>query len=146
MDNLPLPALVGPAIGTLAILGGAAAMYYAKRDADRTAGTGMKIGLAVAILLGAVALATIVLDLRSVPFDHRINAYGSIYWATSVLMAGLILFGLGQGIFTLAGAFMGHYNAREHVAVMVGSLYWYGLALFWAVLAATLYLAPHVLG
>ena len=145
MDNLPMPGLTGPAIGMVAILAGAAAMYYARRDAAGNAGAGMKTGLAIAFVLGLMALATIVFNLRTIPFDHTINAYGSIYWAISILMAGLVLFGLGQNLFTQAGAWMGHYSVREHVAVEIGALYWYGLALFWVVLAAALYLAPHVL-
>jgi heme/copper-type cytochrome/quinol oxidase subunit 3 len=93
-----------------------------------------------------VAVATVVLDLRQSPFDHAINAYGSAYWLLSALMAVLVVGGLGQNLFTQAGAWMGNYSVREHVAVEVGTLYWIGVLAMWLVMAATIYVSPYLLG
>ncbi len=145
MDNIGMPGLLLPALGTLAMLLAAGAMFDAQRSARTSTGIRMRLGLLAAFLLGGVAVATVILDLRSVPFDHSVNVYGSIYWAMSILMAVIVVGAMGQNLFTQVGAWVGNYSPREHVAVNVGALLWYGALLFWVVLAAVLYLAPHVI-
>jgi cytochrome c oxidase subunit I+III len=143
LDNIPLPGLLLPAIGTLAVAGAAAAMYWANRCITREDQTGLRIGLAVAFVLGAVAAGVLVYDLRQVPFDHTINAYGSLYWTLAIFLIVILLGGLGQNLFTQIWAWVGRYSAREHIAVDIGGLYWYAAVLFWLIVAGTLYLAPY---
>ena len=57
----------------------------------------------------------------------------------------ILLFGLGQNLFTQVWSWFGRYSAREHVAVEVGALYWYGAVVFWLLLVGTVYGAPYVL-
>ncbi len=83
-------------------------------------------------------------DLRNVPFDHTLNAYGSLYYTLSIFAAAILLGGLAQNLFTQVWAWVGRYSAREHVAVDIGALYWYAAVVFWLVLAGTVYMGPYV--
>ncbi|RIK40436.1 MAG: cytochrome c oxidase subunit I [Chloroflexi bacterium] len=144
LGEIPLPGLLLPAIGTVAIFGAAGAMFWANRRIERDDPMGLRIALAVAFILGLVAAGTIFFDLRQVPFDHTINAYGSLYWTLAIFLIALLLGGLGQNLFTQVWAWLGRYSQREHIAVDIGALYWYAAVLFWLIVAGTIYLSPYV--
>ncbi len=141
--NLPRPELLLPSIATLCAIGAAAAMFWANRRIGRDDQAGLRGGLLVAFLLGAAAIGCIVLDLRQVPFDHTINAYGSLYHTLSIFAAVIFAGGLAQNLFTQIWAWAGRYSPREHIAVDIGALYWYAALALWAVLGGTLYLSPY---
>jgi cytochrome c oxidase subunit I+III len=141
--NLPLPELLLPGLATLAIVGAAVAMSWANRRIGINDGMGLRLGLLVAFLFGAGAVVCIVLDLRQLPFDHTINAYGSLYYTLSIFAAVILVGGLAQNLFTQVWAWVGRYSPREHIAVDIGALYWYAALALWAVLAGTLYLSPY---
>jgi cytochrome c oxidase subunit I+III len=145
LANIPSPGLVLPAIGTVALVAGAGAMYWANRQIGAGNVTGLQVALAAAFVLGALATGTVVYDLGQVLFDHSTNAYGSVYWTLTIFLVAILLGGLGQNLFTLVWSFFGRYSPREHIAVDIGALYWYGAVVFWLVLAGTVYVSPYVI-
>ncbi len=145
LAGIERPGLLLPAIGTAAVLATAAAMYWANRRITKGDVVGMRIGLALALILGAVAVGTLIYDLRQVNFDHTINAYGSLYWTLTIFLIALLLGGMAQILFTQIWSWFGRYSAREHVAVDIGGFYWYAMILFWLALAGTVYLAPYTI-
>jgi heme/copper-type cytochrome/quinol oxidase subunit 3 len=145
MGNLPHPGLLLPAIGTVGVLVAAVGMYWANRRIARGDVVGMRIGLALAFIAGAVAAGVLVWDLRQVPFSHSLNAYGSLYWTLTIFLIAILLGGLLQNLFTQVWSWFGRYSQREHVAVDIGGLYWYAMIVFWLLLAGTVYLAPYLL-
>ncbi|MEZ4584460.1 MAG: cytochrome c oxidase subunit 3 [Caldilineaceae bacterium] len=144
-DRMPLPDLLLPGIATAVTRPGTAAMYWANRRIGRHNDTvSLRAGLLTAFLLGAVAVLCVYLDLRRVPFDHTMNAYGSLYYTLSIFGALIIVGGMAQNLFTQVWAWAGRYTAREHVAVDIGALYWYAALALWLILAGTVYLSPHM--
>lgn len=144
-DNLPLPGLLLPGVATVGVLGAAAAMYWANRQIGQGRVARMRLALAVAFLLGALAVGCVVVDLRQLPFDHTINAYGSLYYTLTIFAAAILGGGLAQNLFTQLWAWRGRYSAREHVAIDIGALYWYAAVAFWLALAGTVYVGPYVI-
>jgi cytochrome c oxidase subunit I+III len=142
--NLPLPGLLLPGLATVGVIGAAGAMYWANRRIEQEDVMGLRISLAVAFVLGAAAVGLVVYDLLNLPFDHTLNAYGSLYYTLAVFAAAILLGGLAQNLFTQVWAWVGRYSAREHVAVDIGALYWYAAVVFWLVLAGTVYVGPYV--
>jgi cytochrome c oxidase subunit I+III len=145
MDNIESPGLILPAIGSVAVIAAAAAMYWANRSITRGAVGAMRVGLALAFIFGGVAAGVLVYDLTQVSFSHSINAYGSLYWTLTIFLIALLLGGLMQNLFTQVWSWFGRYSAREHVAVDIGGMYWYAMIVFWLMLAGTVYLAPYIL-
>ena len=143
--NLPLPGLLLPGLATIGVMGAAVAMYWANRQISQEKVMGLRIALAVAFVLGAAAVALVIVDLRQLPFDHTINAYGSLYYTLTIFAAAILIGGLAQNLFTQVWAWVGRYSAREHVAVDIGALYWYAAVAFWLVLAGTVYVGPYVI-
>jgi cytochrome c oxidase subunit I+III len=145
MANIAPPGLLLPAIGTVAVVAAAFAMRWANRTIGRGNTSGLRIALAAAFVLGAIAAGVLVIDLRQLPFDHTLNAYASLYWTLTIFLIALLLFGLGQNLFTQIWSWFGRYSAREHVAVDIGAMYWVALVIFWLALAGTVYLSPHLM-
>jgi cytochrome c oxidase subunit I+III len=145
MDNIEHPGLLLPAIGTVAVIIATVSMGWANRRIVRDDTRGLRLGLALAFVFGAVAVAVIVLDLSKVSFVHSTNAYGSLYWALSIFLIALLLGGIGQNLFTQGWAWCGLYSAREHVAVNLGAMIWNAMVVFWLLIAGTLYLSPYLL-
>ena len=142
--NLPLPGLLLPSLATVGVLGAAAAMYWANHRIEEEDGMGLRLSLAVAFILGAAAVGLVVYDLRSLPFDHTTNAYGSLYYTLAIFAVAILIGGLAQNLFTQVWAWLGRYSAREHVAVDIGALYWYAAVVFWLILVGTVYVGPYV--
>ncbi len=144
-ENLPLPELLLPAIATVAIVGAALMMTWSNRRISGDDNSGLRLGLLAAFLLGAVAVACVVIDLRQTPFDHTMNAYASLYYALSIFAAVIVVGGLLQNLYTQIWAWDGRYSAREHIAIDIGALYWKATVALWAVLAGTVYVSPYFL-
>jgi cytochrome c oxidase subunit I+III len=142
--NLPLPGLLLPGLATVGVIGAAAAMYWANHRIEQEDVRGLRLSLAVAFVLGVIAVGLVIYDLRTVPFDHTLNAYGSLYFTLAIFAAAILLGGLAQNLFTQVWAWVGRYSAREHVAVDIGALYWYAAVVFWLILAGTVYVGPYV--
>lgn len=142
--GLPLPDLLLPGLATLAVIVGTAAMYWANRRIRRDDQLGLYVGLALAFLAGVAAVALLIVDLRNVPFDHTINAYGSLYYTLAVFAAVIVVGGMAQNLYTQVCAWFGRYSAREHISVDIGALYWYAALVFWVLLVGTVYLSPYL--
>jgi cytochrome c oxidase subunit I+III len=145
LANIPLPGLILPAIGTVAMVGVALAMRWAKRRIAEGNLPGLRIALAVTLVLGAIAAGAVFYDLRQAPFDHTISPYGSVYWTLAIFLIAILLGGLGQNLFTQVWSWFGRYSAREHIAVDIGALYWYAAVVYWFIVAGTLYVSPYVI-
>lgn len=145
MDNIAPPSLILPAIGTIAVLAAAAAMYWANQRIARGELAAMRVGLALAFIFGAIAAGVLIYDLRQVPFAHSLNAYASLYWTLTIFLIAILVGGLAQNLFTQIWSWFGRYTAREHVAVDIGAIYWYATIGFWLLLAGTVYVSPYIL-
>lgn len=143
--NIPLPDLLLPGISTVLILVGAAAQRWALIRVRAESQGGLRLGLAVAFVAGAAALAILLYHFSQLTFDHSIHAYGSIYYTIGIFLLVIGLGGLLQNGFSQIWAWQGRYVAREHVAVDVGSLYWNAVAGIWLVGAGTMFVAPYLI-
>jgi cytochrome c oxidase subunit I+III len=146
LDNIPAPPLLLPALATLAMLGAGAAMYLTKRwIARHNSQMGLRAGLALTFLLGATAAGLLVYNLLGQNFDHTSNAYGSLYFTLLVFLVAIVVGGLAQNLFTQVWAWRGRYSRREHIAIDIGSHYWYAAVGFWLLLAGTVFLSPYAI-
>ncbi len=136
----PRPLL--PAIGTLLLIAGGAALAWAVRRIKENEPSRLRLGLAAAMLAGAVALGLMVYEFIQLDFGWSFNAYASIFIFLGGVLMALLVLGLGIAALVLFWAFRGEYSARRHVAVDNVALYWYVLAVFWLVGFGVLYLTP----
>jgi cytochrome c oxidase subunit I+III len=144
-DNIAPPNPLLPGISTLLVIAAAVAMRWAHGRIKQDSNGGLRMGLAVAFVAGALALGLLVYDFSQLPYDHTLNAYTSIFFLIGGFMMLLLAVGLGQNLYVQVVAWLGRYSARQHVAVDLNAMYWVAAALMWLVAAATIYIAPYFL-
>lgn len=98
-DNIAPPPLLLPAVSTLLVLAAAATMRWAHAAVRRGSEGGLRGALAGAFVAGAfvagaLALGLLVYDYSLLPFDHTLNAYGSIFY----LLGGFLMLMVGLGL------------------------------------------------
>ena len=141
--GIPLPGLLPPALGTVALGGGLFAMRRAQQRIRQDDQDGFCRAVALALGLGLITAGLLFYDLWRQPFDHTTHAYGSLYYTLGSFLLLIVGSAVLQTLFTLYWAWRGHYTAREHVAIQVGVIFWQGAFVFWLVLAATIYVSPY---
>jgi cytochrome c oxidase subunit I+III len=144
-DNLPLPNLLWPAAGTVILLVSGAVMYWALRSIRLGHQRRLKVGLAAAFFLGAMALGLLIFAFTQLGFDWRINAYGSLFYTLGGFLFLVVLVGLIMSLFTLLWSWRERYTKRNHTVIENTALYWAAMLVVWVITLATLYLTPYLL-
>lgn len=143
--GIPLPGLFLPALGTLALIIGTIAMHRAQQRIQQNDQRGFGLALVMTLVSGLLAGSLLFYDLLQQPFDQTTHAYGSLYFMLGYLLLLIVLSAVLQTVFVLYWAWRGHYTVREHVAIMVGSIFWKGTLGFWLVLVGTIYVSPYLI-
>ncbi|HSO27202.1 MAG TPA: hypothetical protein VLS48_03980, partial [Anaerolineales bacterium] len=143
-DNIPLPGLVNPAIALVLLALGSLATAWAKRQLNRDAVGSMRLGVFIAFLLSAGALAFIIADYVLIEYSWQINAYGSLVWVIGAYLMVVMILGLGMNVFIQIFAARGEYSARRNAALDNLNMYWIWLVVAWLLGFGVLYLAPHL--
>lgn len=143
LGNLPLPQFWAPVIGAVLLIANIPVMRWSLQQIRNERQGRLRLGLAVGFVLTAGALGLLIYDFAVAPFDWRVNAYGSIYWALGAFLMLLLLIGLGISLFTQFWSWKGIYSVRRHVAVENTVLYAYAITAWWIATTAVLYLSPY---
>jgi heme/copper-type cytochrome/quinol oxidase subunit 3 len=128
----------------LILLASGGVMRWAVRGIEQGNQRRLRLSLALAFLLGALALGLQIFDFTHLGFSVDFHAYGSLFYifggfAFVVLSGGLVMNGLVQ-----FWAWRGEYTARDHVGVENTELYWYAAIIIWLLTFATLYGVPYL--
>jgi cytochrome c oxidase subunit I+III len=138
-----LPELLIPAISAGVLLASAIPMVWAVRNIQTGGQKGLKIGLILAALLGAVASGLQIAGLARLGLDWTEHAYASLFYLLGGIMIAITAAGLFLILLTLFWAYRGEYSAGRHTAVENTGLYWYATLAFWIITFGILYLAPY---
>lgn len=142
-ENIPLPNPFWPLLG-LAAMGGAVALSrWAQAGIAQGRQGVLRAGLGLAFLCGAAAVGLLYYDFTLLPFNQSLHAYGSLHFGLAGFLLLVTVVGLGQNLATQVWAWRNRYSAREHVAVQVGTLYWYAIGIFWLIVIAFVWGAPY---
>jgi cytochrome c oxidase subunit I+III len=136
----PQPLL--PALALVLLAGAAVSVRWAVHRIQAGDQGRLRLGLLLAFLLGAAALALTLYDFWQLEFEWSLNAYASIYYTLGGFLIALLAAGVVMGLLVLFWAWRGQYSRRHHIAVGNLLWYWYALVAGWLVGFGTLYLAP----
>jgi heme/copper-type cytochrome/quinol oxidase subunit 3 len=146
-DALEDPKLIRPSVMTLLLVSSSVPIYLAEAAVRRGDQGRLRLGLAVAFLLGAGFLAVqawdnvLILDRE---FRPSTNAYGSMFFTITGLHGAHVAAGLLLLAWTQLMAWLGHYDVHRHQGVQLTGLYWHFVNAAGVVIFAALYLSPHV--
>ncbi len=137
------PELTLSSINTLILISSSIAMQWAVRGIARGNTGRLRLGLALAFILGAVFLGIQVFEYTRLPFRPQDHAYGSLFWGITGLHAAHVFFGLLMNAYVQVRAALGHFVEGRWQAVENVALYWHFVDVVWLFIFASLFLSPY---
>jgi cytochrome c oxidase subunit 3 len=132
--------LVVPALNTTVLLVSAAVAWRSSLAIQRGEAGRLKAGLALACTLGILFIAGQIFEFTRSGMRPDDPAFGGVFFALMGfhavhVLAGVVVLGLN-----LLRAQLGDFDQEKHVAVDVGTWFWYYVTGVWLVLFTVLYL------
>lgn len=144
-DGIERPELARIAAMSLVLLGSSMPMWWAEAGIRRGRVGQLRLGLALAWVMGAVFFANQVVEYRELAFGLRDNVYGSLFYAITGLHGAHLVMGLLMNGVVQVKAWTGRLSAERHQTVEVVSLYWHFVDAVWVLVFSTVYLSPWVI-
>ena len=104
----------------------------------------LMLGLAASFGLGALFLLIQGFEYTRLGFAPQVNAYGSAFFTITAFHGGHVLAGLVMMALMQVRTWLGHFDARRHLAIETTALYWHFVDGVWIFIFATLYLSPYL--
>ncbi len=121
-------------------------VWWAERGIRQGNVTRLRLGLAVAWIMGAAFIF-----LQTVEYRHKLhilhpgdNAYGSLFYTITSFHGAHVVVGLLFSILVQIWAWLGVYSARRHAAVTNFALYWHFVDAVWIAVFTSLYITPRL--
>jgi len=100
----------------------------------------LKRNLVLALTLGAVFVAGQIFEFNHSGMKVDDSSFGGVFFALISFHALHVLVGMALLTLNFVRARIGDFNARRHIAITVGTWFWYYVAAVWIALFAVLYL------
>ena len=142
--GVSLPELTFSSINTLLLIGSSIVMQWAVNSVRQDHVRRLRVGLAVAFLMGAAFLGIQIYEYTQLRFLPQEHAYGSLFWSITGLHALHVLAGLLMNAYIQVRAAYGHFSIDRHQAVENVSLYWHFVDIVWIFIFASLFLSPYL--
>src|ERR1043165_7453462 len=139
-----LPELTLSSINTVILIGSSFVMQWAVNGVRQDYVGRLRVGLAVAFLMGAAFLGIQIYEYTQLGFLPQEHAYGSLFWSITGLHALHVLAGLLMNVYVQVRAAYGHFSIDRHQAVENVSLYWHFVDVVWIFIFASLFLSPYL--
>jgi cytochrome c oxidase subunit III len=143
-EGIDKPDLLLPTINTVVLIVSGIAMLYAKRAIVRGDQLGLKLGQALAILLGIVFLVIKYVEYSGYDYDWSTHAYGSIVWTITGFHSAHVISVVMKGFVVLGMALRGMFRPDRHLAFEVSTIYWTFVVVIWLPLYFTMYVSPRL--
>jgi heme/copper-type cytochrome/quinol oxidase subunit 3 len=130
---------------TVVLLGSSLPMWWAEAGIRRGRVGRLRLGLAVAWLMGLAFFVNQVFEYRALHFGVRSTVYGSLFYGITGLHGAHLIVGLLMNGIVQVKARMGKFSKEHHLTVEVVSLYWHFVDAVWVLVFSSLYLSPHLI-
>ncbi|HLU83461.1 MAG TPA: cytochrome c oxidase subunit I [Trueperaceae bacterium] len=141
--GIDLPTVTLPAVAAGLLLLSIAPIVAGSRAIRQGDQRGLRVGLALALLLGLVFSGLHVYHFVDLGFVPQENAYASIYYFLAGLTAFTTLLALALTAAALIRAMKRHFDAKFNVAVQHTAMVWNVMAVANVVTLAVIQLTPH---
>ncbi len=137
------PELTFSSVNTVILALSSIAMQWGVTGVRRGSLGRLRLGLAIAFVLGAIFLGIQVYGFTQLPFTPQDNAYGSLFWLINGLLAAHLLIGLLMNLFVQVRAAQGHFGPERRQAVDNVAMYWHFVTVAWLFIFAALFLSIY---
>jgi heme/copper-type cytochrome/quinol oxidase subunit 3 len=136
--------LARPLVMTALLLSSSAAAWWADEGIRRGEQARLRIGLAVATLLGLAFLGVQAWEYSARDVSWTASAYDSLFITITGFHGAHVAGGLLMLLFVQLRAWLGHFDAERHEAASNAILYWHFVDGVWLCILASLYLSPRL--
>jgi len=143
-QGVKLPELTISSINTVILIGSSFVMQWALSSIRHGEVNQLRIGLAIAFLMGAAFLAIQIYEYTQLEFVPQDHAYGSLFWSITGLHATHVLMGLLMNAYIQVRAVYGHFGSDRYQGVENVTLYWHFVDVVWIFVFASLFLSPYL--
>lgn len=141
-DGMPRLRIALP--NTAILIASSVAMWWGERGIKRGRVVRLWIGLAIAIVLGAIFIGLQILEWHNRPFTLSSNSYGSLYFTTTGFHLAHVLVGLVTLAVLLVWSVLGYFGSDRHAPVSIGATYWHFVDVVWLFVFGTYYMTPYL--
>mgnify|MGYP001113839732 CR=1 FL=1 len=127
-------------VNTAILLSSSITLHWALESIRRGNRNGLKAGMLVTFVLGAVFLFVQINEYVNVGFAPYDSAQASVFYGLTGLHGAHVAIGLMLLLIVTVRAFRGHYSAAQHRGVEVPSIYWHFVDVMWVIVFCTVYL------
>ena len=143
-EGIPLPSFTYIIPATILLLGSSAPMVWAEMGIKRGNQNALRIGAASAWVMAACFMGLELYEWTHLSFGPKTNAYGSLYFTITGFHLAHLSVALTLSAYLQLRAWLGHFDARRHLAVENVSLYWHFVDAVWIVVFSTVYISPFI--
>ncbi|MGI8855529.1 MAG: cytochrome c oxidase subunit 3, partial [Thermomicrobiales bacterium] len=132
--------LLLPTINTAILLSSALPMHGAHLAIRRGDRQGMKTGLILASVLGAIFISGQAWEYTHSPFSLKTGTFGSTFFTLTGFHGLHVVVGIILMMICYIRALRGSFSREHHFAVEAAAMYWHFVDAVWVILFAALYL------
>lgn len=136
--------LARPLVMTVLLLASSAAAVWAERGIKRGEVGRLRLGLALATVLGLAFLGVQAWEYASRDVSWTASAYDSLFITITGFHGAHVALGLVMLLYVQLRAWLGHFDAEHHDAASNAILYWHFVDGVWLTILASLYLSPRL--
>jgi heme/copper-type cytochrome/quinol oxidase subunit 3 len=144
LGGIEAPELPRIIVFTVVLLGSSVPIFWAEAAIRRGNVRGLRVGLFLSFVMGAVFLVNLGFEYDELTFGARDNAYGSLFYAITGLHGLHVLVGLLMNVVVQLKARLGRVSKERHVTVTVFGMYWHFVDVVWIFVFSSLYVSPHL--
>jgi heme/copper-type cytochrome/quinol oxidase subunit 3 len=141
-EGLPSLRLALP--NTAVLIASSVVLAWGERGVRQGNRTRLMLGLAGALILGAVFVVVQVMEWGNKSFGLATDAYGSLYFTTTGFHIAHVVGGLLALAVLLVWAGLGYFGRERHAAVSIGAIYWHFVDVVWLAVFTTFYVVPYL--
>ncbi len=141
-EGLPSLRLALP--NTIILIVSSIVLAWGERGIRQGNRTRLLLGLAGALVLGAVFVTLQMMEWHNKPFSLTSNAYGSLYFTTTGFHVAHVVGGLLALAVLLVWGGLDYFGRERHAAVSIGAIYWHFVDVVWLAVFTTFYILPYL--
>ena len=129
-----------PLLNTMILLCSGTTVTWAHHSLIHGDRRGLKLGLLLTILLGAVFTCVQAYEYMHAPFDFAGNIYGATFFMATGFHGFHVLVGTIFLTVCLIRAHKGHFTPRQHFGFEAAAWYWHFVDVVWLFLFVSIYI------
>ncbi|HEV2766401.1 MAG TPA: cytochrome c oxidase subunit 3 [Acidimicrobiales bacterium] len=141
LGHIEPPELKRISLFTVVLLGSSVPIFWAESAIRKGNQRGLRLGLLLSFLLGAIFMANLFFEYEELHFGVRDNAYASLYYAITGLHGLHVFVGLVMNLVVQIKAWQGKFTASRHLTVEIFGLYWHFVDVVWIFVFSSLYVS-----